>query len=505
MRYAVVSDLHANMAAWQTVLTDIADLKADKIICLGDVVGYGPNPVEVLESVYRVVGVTVLGNHDAAVCGRLSTDIFSTRAATAAARHRELLTPAALEWLARLPLTHEEDGFRCVHSEFSNPAAFSYVLEPEDALPSWQVAREQLLFVGHSHLPGIYVIGESGVPHFVAPCDFTLEDGKRYLVNPGSVGYPREGDRRSSYCIYDTDTRAILFRQLPFDSAAYRKAMHGAGLDDDPWVRQKEEQQHLPALRDTPSFGKAKPEPLPTPPPQPQQQSASAFAKPKRGSKRLIALAALVAVGFALTAGVMAFHAGRTAAEPAFAVSVPPFDLSPLAAYPLVPPDKNLLPPIPPSLNPDGRLEGWRYAFEDRGRQRFRTGLRDAATTLCIEHDARCKAQLESPLINLAGTNLRSVRLRGRLRRPGAFDGTVIYQIAIYGTAPDGTPVQQSVHPFEMRNAKRKLSTPGAERDVSIKLSKQTTHVRFRVEADFEGLIEIEQPQLVAERKEARP
>ena len=493
MRYAIVSDLHANLTAWQTVLTDLADLKADQIICLGDVVGYGPNPVEVLESVYRVVSVTVMGNHDAAVCGRLATDIFSPRAASAAARHRDLLTPAALEWLARLPLTHEGAGFRCVHSEFANPAVFDYVLDPEDALPSWKATPEQLLFVGHSHLPGIYVIGESGVPHFVAPCDFELEAGKRYLINPGSVGYPREGDRRSSYCIYDDATRSILFRQLPFDGAAYRKAVHGAGLDDDPWVRQKEEQQHLPVLRDAPSFGKAKPE---TPPPPP--------AKPNR-TKRNLALLAALAAGTALLAGVATFRAGRATTEIPLAVSMPPFDLSPLAAYPLIPPDKNLLPPLPPTLNPDGRLEGWRYALDDRTRQGFRTGLRDGVTTLCIDNRARCKAQLESPLIDLAGTSLRAVRLRGRIRRPEAFEGTVIYQLAVYGTAPDGTRVQQSIHPFEMRNPKRKLSTPGAERDVSIKFGKQATHVRFRIEADFKGLLEIEQPYLVADKKESRP
>jgi predicted phosphodiesterase len=512
MRTAIVSDLHANLAAWQTVLTDLADLKADRIICLGDVVGYGPNPVEVLESVYRVVDVTLMGNHDAAVCGRLSTDTFSPRAAAAVARHRDLLAPAALEWLARLPLTYEGPGFRCAHSEFSNPAVFRYIVAPEDALPSWRATPEQLLFVGHSHLPGIYVIGESGVPHFVAPRDFELEEGKRYLINPGSVGYPRVGDRRSSYCLYDDATRSILFRQLPFDSAAYRLAMHGAGLDDDPWIQQKEEQQHLPALREAPNFGKAEVRDQRSE--VGGQRSAAggggvpaAGKEPAAGRRRRknLALLAAFAAGVFLVAGVTAFRAGRAAAAPPLAVSVPPFDLTPLAAYPLIPPGKNLLPPLPPSLNPDGRLEGWRYAFDDRGKQRFRTGLRDGATTLCIDHGARCKARLESPLIDLAGTGLRTVRLQGRLRRTDAFSGTVFYQLVTYTTGADGTPVQRSVQPFEMRTAKRKLSTPGAERDVAIKLGKQLTHLRFRIEADFEGTLEIEQPRLTAGTQEARP
>ena len=132
MRIAIVSDLHANLTAWKTVLADLADLKAEQIICLGDVVGYGPHPVELLESVYSVVNVTLMGNHDAAVCGRLPTDTFSPRAASAVARHRELLAPAAIEWLTRLPLTYEGPGFRCAHGEFSEPDVFHYIVAPED-------------------------------------------------------------------------------------------------------------------------------------------------------------------------------------------------------------------------------------------------------------------------------------------------------------------------------------------------------------------------------------
>ncbi|MEI7903096.1 MAG: metallophosphoesterase, partial [bacterium] len=104
MRYAIVSDIHANLAAWKTVLKDIADMRADKIICLGDVSGYGPQPVDVLESVYRVVNVTLLGNHDAAICGKLDPNTFSPRAKTAVLRHREQLSGVGMAWLKTLPL-----------------------------------------------------------------------------------------------------------------------------------------------------------------------------------------------------------------------------------------------------------------------------------------------------------------------------------------------------------------------------------------------------------------
>lgn len=509
MRIAIVSDLHANLTAWKTVLADLADLKAEQIICLGDVVGYGPHPVELLESVYSVVNVTLMGNHDAAVCGRLPTDTFSPRAASAVARHRELLAPAAIEWLTRLPLTYEGPGFRCAHGEFSEPDVFHYIVAPEDALPSWRATPEQLLFVGHSHLPGIYVIGESGVPHFVEPFDFELEPGKRYLINPGSVGYPRVGDRRSSYCIYDDVSRLILFRQLPFDTASYRAAMHGVGMDDDPWVQQKAAQQHLPALRDTPKFGKVQPQPVaPRDTPTAVAPAAAAARStpppPPRRRGRPLAMGVLI-LGVVLISGLVAFRAGRTSSQPQLAISVPPYDPPALAAYPLVPHDKNLLPLLPPALDDNGRLEGWRYAFEDRSRQTFSTGLRDSKTTLLILNTSACKAQVESPLINLAGTGLRKVRMRGRIRKPDLFSGTVFFQVMLYTTAPDGVPRQAAVKPFEMRSAKRKLSTPGAERDVAIELGRQITHLRLRIEADFAGTLEIEQPFLTADRKENRP
>jgi predicted phosphodiesterase len=230
MRYAIVSDIHANMQAWTAVLRDIARNRIDAIICLGDVVGYGPNPLEVLQSVQRQVDTLLLGNHDAALCGALDTAQFNTRARAALDWTRRVLPDQAHEFLSASLLEYVGYGFRCAHGEFSAPADFRYIINPAEALPSWQATTEPLLFVGHTHLPGIFLIGASGTPHLIAPQDFMIETGKRYLINVGSVGFPRDDDTRSCYVIYDTAEQSIIWRRIPFDIAAYRQALTDAGL-----------------------------------------------------------------------------------------------------------------------------------------------------------------------------------------------------------------------------------------------------------------------------------
>ena len=256
MRYAIISDIHANAAALRTVLVDAQDMHVDRIVCLGDVLGYGPDPVQALETVYSRVHVCLAGNHDDAVCGRCSAEDFNDFAAAAVERQRKALTSQALKWLKSLPYTCAMSGFACAHGDFSAPEEFNYILESDDALPSWDVRSEQLLFVGHTHQPGIFVIGGSGMSHRLEPADFVLEDGKRYIVNVGSVGYPRSGLCRSFYCIYDDASRTVRFRSLPFDLEGYREKMGGKGLDEAPWVAARAKERAVPRVRDRAKFGK---------------------------------------------------------------------------------------------------------------------------------------------------------------------------------------------------------------------------------------------------------
>ncbi len=230
MRYAIFSDLHANRQALNAVLTDIRVTGADRLICLGDFVGYGPAPAETLEIAYTRIDHFVLGNHDAVIAERLSSDCFRDEAKRIIDWTAGQLDSSSYELFNRLPLVLRDDCFSCAHAEFSAPAVFNYIFDDSAALTSFNAAAEQLLFTGHSHVPGLFVLGASGVPHWLEPLDFGLEEGKRYLVNVGSVGQPRDNDVRASYVIFDTEENSLFFRKVPFDIDAYLEELLKAGL-----------------------------------------------------------------------------------------------------------------------------------------------------------------------------------------------------------------------------------------------------------------------------------
>lgn len=255
MQVAIISDIHANLQAWNAVLLDIRHSGIKKIICLGDIVGYGPNPAEVMESVYANVDYFVLGNHDAVICRKLDPSLFNQTAHELIEWTRDRLGPNAMKFLGAIPLTLQTNAFRCAHGDLGEPASFDYVIDPGDATPSWNCVDDQLIFIGHTHVPAIHVLGSSGVPRTVAPQDFALEEGKRYIVNVGSVGQPRDGDSRASYCIYDTTRKSVLWRRIAFDLDAYRVALKSVNLPEDHnYFLKHDPRLAVPPLRELLSF-----------------------------------------------------------------------------------------------------------------------------------------------------------------------------------------------------------------------------------------------------------
>ena len=218
MVYAIISDVHANAIALSAVLEDARRCGAKKLLCLGDVVGYGPEPESTVSTIRARAAFTLAGNHDDAVAGRLDPSDFIDLAADAVARHREALSDENLAWLKSLPYIYNGKSFLCAHGDFTSPKTFEYVSDEHEAAANFAATKAQLMFVGHSHVPGIFLTGASGKVYSLPPTDFTLEDGKRYIVNPGSVGYPRTNGNvcESTYVLYDDAEKTVSFRRLPF-------------------------------------------------------------------------------------------------------------------------------------------------------------------------------------------------------------------------------------------------------------------------------------------------
>ena len=218
MKYAIISDIHANVTALQNVLADAKAQGAEKIVCLGDVVGYGPLPSETVALARKECFIVLAGNHDDAVSGRGDASTFIDLAKEAVERHRAALSEEDVEWLKSLPYTCTLDKAVAAHGDVFDPPKFYYILDEKGAEANFAKSDARLVFVGHTHEPAIFLTGRSGAVYKTGPQDFTIEEHKRYIVNPGSVGYPREsgGKCLSSYVLYDSTERTVVFRYLPF-------------------------------------------------------------------------------------------------------------------------------------------------------------------------------------------------------------------------------------------------------------------------------------------------
>ncbi|MEM9479095.1 MAG: metallophosphoesterase family protein [Verrucomicrobiota bacterium] len=236
MRYAILSDIHANQQAWKTFLDDIAGQSIDSVVCLGDIIGYGPMPQVVLDGVRESSAAVVLGNHDAAVCGRLDAAIFNDHARAVIDWTRERLDDFDLEYLSEIPLAVEAgQDILFVHAEAAEPGRFDYVENEDAAAISFAGCEQRLIFCGHTHMPCVFALNGNGVQR-MEEGEIQLESDKRYLINVGSAGEPRRpDDLRGRYVIYDDEAETLTYRPLEFDIEAYREDLKNSGLDIKPY------------------------------------------------------------------------------------------------------------------------------------------------------------------------------------------------------------------------------------------------------------------------------
>jgi diadenosine tetraphosphatase ApaH/serine/threonine PP2A family protein phosphatase len=229
VRYAILSDIHANLEALRAVLED-ARPRVDAILCLGDIVGYGAEPEGCIELVAERCQAVVAGNHEHAAAGLMTLEWFNAYARAAAEWTRQRLDDEHRAWLAALPLLREFEQATLVHASPSQPDDWEYVISAEDGHRAFASFATRLCFVGHSHLPGVWVQGSWGRSHEAGAVDIILEPGCRYLVNVGSVGQPRDRDPRAAWVLWDADARRVTLRRVPYDVAATRSRIVAAGL-----------------------------------------------------------------------------------------------------------------------------------------------------------------------------------------------------------------------------------------------------------------------------------
>jgi predicted phosphodiesterase len=228
---AVVSDVHSNLAALEAVLAAIDAAPPDEIWCLGDVVGYGPRPNECCEIVESRANVCLGGNHDLAVRGTIDLDEFRGDAADAARWTRDVLTDGARAFLDRLEPQDERDGVALYHGSARDPV-WEYVLSEEAAAATLAVSPRPLVLVGHSHVALEIAWGDDLLTGGLAPAGTTVEARGRVLLNPGSVGQPRDGDPRAAYLLLDLERKRASFHRTDYDVERTQAEMRAVGLPE---------------------------------------------------------------------------------------------------------------------------------------------------------------------------------------------------------------------------------------------------------------------------------
>jgi predicted phosphodiesterase len=231
MRYAIISDVHSNLEALTTVINYLKTNPVDRIISCGDLVGYGPNPKECLEAVKGLKNFTsTLGNHDAAIAGKMDLSSFNKIASDAVGINKALLSSEDLDYLGSLkPLIGENDAL-FLHGSPRDPVN-EYLFLVEKFEQNMSLFKEKICFIGHTHQPLLYEWAGPGKSGFDQTMDiFNLEPDKRYIVNVGSVGQPRDNNPMACLVFFDSIHKTVSFKRLPYDVQKTKAKMDKLGL-----------------------------------------------------------------------------------------------------------------------------------------------------------------------------------------------------------------------------------------------------------------------------------
>lgn len=229
MLYGIISDIHGNLEALEAALAQLTPAQA--YICLGDLVGYGPDPDECVSRVRSLPGlICVSGNHDLACVGKVEISWFNWHARKAIQWTAENLEPQTREFLENLPETAAADDLTIVHGSLPDP--MEYITAPSEALSTFRMMQTPVCLIGHTHVAEYYALGSGGIEHryLTGGGEVKIEPGFKYIVNCGGVGQPRDGNWMASFGLYDSERKTIQVKRAPYDIAAVQAKMREAGL-----------------------------------------------------------------------------------------------------------------------------------------------------------------------------------------------------------------------------------------------------------------------------------
>lgn len=232
MKYGILGDIHANLSALQAVLACFEKERVDRILSVGDVVGYGAAPRECIELVREIGATVVKGNHDAACVGEIDLQYFNNYAREAMRWTQRTVNEADRRWLVELPYTVDLEHCSMGHGTYFHPELFDYVQSTTDADPSLDVLTLPVCFVGHTHVPVtcLRLKDDPSRTAYTMDVEVDLSESLRALVNVGSVGQPRDEDSRAAYAIYDTEKERVWIRRVEYDIEREARRIRAAGL-----------------------------------------------------------------------------------------------------------------------------------------------------------------------------------------------------------------------------------------------------------------------------------
>jgi len=232
MRYAILADIHSNLAAFQAVLQDLERRGGvEEIWCLGDIVGYGPDPTECIKLLRQHRHLCIAGNHDWSAIGKIDTTDFNPDAAAASHWTARQLSPEDIDYLHNLPLILVRDDFTLAHGSPREPI-WEYILSTESAKANFAYFDTRFCIVGHSHVPLIFELDQNDFCRLrQLPSELLLgQEKNRLIINFGGVGQPRDGDPRASYAIFDNSEGIIYHYRIEYDISLTQGKMTKAGL-----------------------------------------------------------------------------------------------------------------------------------------------------------------------------------------------------------------------------------------------------------------------------------